>query len=168
VSPFLQTLNNDRRAIMKPDHAEHGPLQHSANRLGYAGLLPQAFALFLVLDGANRYVGLAAGYFYAALILSFLGGLWWGLAAGSPKAERWVYVAAVVPSLLAFATGIPWMNGTSWPGPSLIILGIALIVSLAVDLRLKRLELMSKAMFTLRVRLSLGLGALTLVLGVLA
>jgi Protein of unknown function (DUF3429) len=153
---------------MISDRADQGLLQQSANRLGYAGLVPQALALFLVLDGANRYVGLAAGYFYAALILSFLGGLWWGLAVGSPKAPQWIYVAAVTPSLLAFATGIPWMNGSSWPGPSLIVLSVALVASLAVDLWLKRLGLMSDAMFALRMQLSLGLGALTLALGVLA
>lgn len=148
--------------------SEKIPLQPPATWLGYAGLLPQALALLLTLDGADRYVGLAAGYFYAALILSFLGGLWWGLAAASPKAPRWAFVAAIVPSLLAFATGIPWMIGTTWPGPSLIILALALILSLGVDFRLKQTGLMPDGLFALRVRLSLGLGTLTLALGLLA
>jgi hypothetical protein len=148
--------------------AENASLDRSANWLGYAGLLPQAVALLLVLDGPNRYIGLAAGYFYAALILSFLGGLWWGLAAASRKALPWVYVVSIVPSLLALATGIPWMIGETWPGPSLIVLSIALVGSLKVDLHLKRLGLMGDDLFALRVKLSLGLGALTFALGVLA
>ncbi len=148
--------------------SETTPLQQPARWLGYAGLLPQALALSLGLDDADRYIGLAAGYFYAALILSFLGGLWWGLAAAAEKPPPWVYGAAVVPSLLAFATGVPWMTGATWPGPSLIALAVALVASLLVDFRLKQMGLMTDGMFGLRMRLSLGLGGLTLALGLLA
>ncbi len=153
---------------MRDEHADHARPLQSANWLGYAGLLPQAFALMLGLDEADRYIGLAAGYFYAALILSFLGGLWWGLAAAASRPPPWVYVAAVIPTLLAFFTGVPWMTGTTWPGPSLLILAVALVGSLAVDWRLRRLGLMSDHLFALRVRLSLGLSILTLSLGLLA
>ncbi len=135
---------------------------------GFAGLVPQAIALLLALDDADRYIGLAAGYFYATLILSFLGGLWWGLAAAAAKAPNWVYAAAVMPALLAFGTGYPWMVGEPWPGPSLFFLAMALVASLAVDFRLKRLGLMPEGLYGLRVRLSLGLGVLTLALALLA
>jgi hypothetical protein len=153
---------------MTTERTVDAQLPLSANWLGYAGLLPQALALSLSLNEADRYIGLAAGYFYAALILSFLGGIWWGLAAAAAKPPRWIYAAAVLPSLLAFATGVPWMIGTTWPGPSLIIIGLALVIALAVDLRLKQLGLMSEGLFGLRMRLSLGLGGLTLALGLLA
>jgi Protein of unknown function (DUF3429) len=159
---------HDGEPQMTGDHADKTPLQQAAKGLGFAGLLPQSLAVLLALDSASRYVALAAGYFYAALILSFLGGLWWGLAAAASKPPQWSFAAAVGPSLLAFATGVPWMIGTTWPGPSLIVLAVALVASLSVDLRLRRLELMSGDLFALRVRLSLGLGALTLALGLLA
>jgi hypothetical protein len=144
------------------------PLHQPGKWLGYAGLLPQGVALLLGLTDTDRYIGLAAGYFYAALILSFLGGLWWGLAASAEKPPTWVYVAAVLPSILAFGTGYPWMTGETWPGPSLLVLAVALVASLVVDFRLNRMDLMSDALLILRVKLSLGLGALTLALGLLA
>lgn len=136
--------------------------------LGLAGLVPQVVALWATRIEATRYVGLAAGYFYATLILSFLGGIWWGIAASKPGAPRWLYVAAVAPSLVAFASGIPWMNGSPWPGPSLGWLGGAILLTTLVDWRLFALGLVEAGLFKLRVALSLGLGGLTLILAVIA
>ena len=102
----------------------------SARLLGFAGLLPQLICLLAVFDDGTRFIALSAAYFYAALIFSFLGGFWWGLAVASPGAPQWVYGVAVVPSLIAFVSGIPWMIGTTWPGPSLGLLGICLIAAL--------------------------------------
>ena len=78
------------------------------------------------------------GYAYAALILSFLGGLWWGIAASRPNPPEWLWVAAIAPSLIALGSAVPWATGQPWPGPSLLILGVALIGALAVDLVLAR------------------------------
>jgi hypothetical protein len=143
-------------------------LPSAAKNLGFAGLIPQAIALLMALDNTWKFAGLASGYFYAALIFSFLGGLWWGIAISRSDAPQWIFGAAVVPSLLAFASGIPWMIGTGWPGPSLFLLAALMILSLFVDHRLKQLGLISEALFAMRVRLSLGLGALTFALGLLA
>ncbi|UVO53005.1 DUF3429 domain-containing protein [Sphingomonas sp. SUN039] len=140
------------------------PLPRMAAVLGLAGLLPQIAAVLATFSEADRFIGLAAGYFYAALILSFLGGLWWGVAASRKEAPEWLYVAAVAPSLIAFASGIPWMNGTTWPGPSLVLLGIALLLSILVDRALFQLGLIDKNLLGLRLILSPGLGALTLLL----
>jgi len=137
-----------------------------ARALGYAGLLPQVFAVLATFDAETRFIGLAAGYFYAALILSFLGGLWWGVAATSRDAPGWLWAAAIAPSLIAFASGIPWMIGGDWPGPSLIILGVCLIGSLLVDRSLSRGGFVDDRLYRLRVALSLGLGGLTILLGV--
>ena len=58
-----------------------------ARRLGYAGLLPQIAALALFAGGGEwGWVALAAGFAYAALIFSFLGGVWWGQALAMPRA----------------------------------------------------------------------------------
>ena len=139
-------------------------LPRTALVLGIAGLLPQAAAVLATFDEGTRYIGLAAGYFYAALIFSFLGGLWWGVAAARCDAPHWVYAAAIVPSLIAFVSGIPWMTGATWPQPSLWLLGLGLLASIHIDRRLAQLGLIERAMLRLRTGLSLGLGLLTLVL----
>lgn len=133
--------------------------------LGLSGLLPQVAVVAVLLSGdeAGRFTVLALGYAYAALILSFLGGLWWGLAAAaSTRAPPWLWIASVVPSLVALATAWPWTVGLRWPGPSLVVLGVALIAALGVDAALVRMGLAPPGWMRLRVPLSLGLGGLTL------
>lgn len=132
--------------------------------LGIAGLVPQLVALGATFDEATRYVGLAAGYFYAALILSFLGGIWWGVASARDEAPAWLYVAAVIPSLVAFASGIPWMNGSTWPGPSLGLLGLSIMLTALIDRALFRRRLIDARLFYMRVGLSVSLGVTTLAL----
>ena len=139
-------------------------LSFSATFLGLAGLVPQLLCLAAVFDDNTRFIALSAGFLYAAVILSFLGGFWWGLAVASPGAPQWVYGVAVLPSLLAVISGIPWMIGTTWPGPSLALLGIALIAALWIDVRLNRLNIMPDWMLRLRILLSTGLGVTTLAL----
>lgn len=135
-------------------------------KLGYAGLLPQIGVLAVLLSGSQwwRFAALSIGYAYAALILSFLGGMWWGLAARSPeRAPAWIWFAAVAPSLLALATFLPWVFGATWPGPSLAVLGLALVTSLFVDRRLVADDLAPAWWMALRVPLSIGLGLLTII-----
>jgi hypothetical protein len=132
--------------------------------LGIAGLLPQIVALLATFDEANRYIGLAAGFFYAALIFSFLGGLWWGVATTREDAPEWLYIAAVIPSLIAFASGIPWMTGSTWPGPSLGLLGLCILGSALVDRALFNSGLIDRSLMRLRLGLSSGLGLVTLAL----
>ena len=76
--------------------------------LGLAGLLPQFACVAALYLGSEewRYTAQAIAFGYAALIFSFLGGMWWGIAAMAPAAENrrtigWVWVAAVAPSLIA-------------------------------------------------------------------
>lgn len=140
------------------------PLPRVAVVLGIAGLAPQMVAVLATFSEADRYTGLAAGYFYATLIFSFLGGLWWGVAASRADAPQWLYLAAVVPSLIAFASGIPWMVGGTWPGPSLAWLGVAIITAVGVDWALLKRNLINPSLFRLRAGLSTGLGLLTLIL----
>lgn len=141
-----------------------GSLPPLAGRLGFAGLLPQLLALAMLMTGNLewRFAALALAYAYAALILSFLGGLWWGLAARASGPPDWLWIAAVIPSLVALATALPWALAWPWPGPSLVVLGLALIAALAVDLRLVRLGLAPAGWLKLRTPLSTGLGVLTL------
>ncbi len=140
-----------------------------ARALGAAGLLPQLLVLFILLERNNelRFSALSMGYAYAALILSFVGGMWWGLAAKAQKPPAWLWVAAVVPSLVALASAIPWAVGDPWPGPSLILLGLALIAAMGVDWRLQASGIAPPWWLQLRLPLSVGLGTLTLVIGFL-
>lgn len=141
-----------------------------ARLLGYAGLLPQFFVLMsLVLGGPDiRFAALSLGFAYAALIFSFLGGVWWGLAAAASRTPpRWTWVVAVLPSLLALGSAWPWATGEAWPGPSLVVLGLLIMSSALVDLKFKSMGLTPSGWMSLRLPLSLGLGAMTLGAGLL-
>ncbi|MBX7459101.1 DUF3429 domain-containing protein [Qipengyuania sp. 1NDH17] len=138
--------------------------------LGLAGLLPQLGALLVALLGPGdvHEPARALGALYAALIFTFLGGAWWGIAAGAPAAERrgglaWAWVAAVVPSLLAFGLVGAWMLDRLQLEPLLVMLGGGLLMAVAVDVRLGSLA--PRWWMQLRVPLSLILGAATIALG---
>jgi Protein of unknown function (DUF3429) len=133
-----------------------------ALRLGLAGLLPQALAvLMLVENGELRWTAQAMGYGYGALILSFLGGIWWGLALRDSATKPWIYIAAVLPSLIAFATYLPWIVGKAWPQPSLLVLSLCIAASPLVDQKIGGLP---QGWMKLRWTLSLGLAFLTAIL----
>ena len=146
------------------------PTPPLARLLGYAGLLPQAGVLASLLLGGPevRFTALSLGFAYAALIFSFLGGVWWGLAAAARVAvPRWIWAVAVLPSLLALGAAWPWATGQTWPGPSLVVLGVLIMSSAAVDLKLRSLGLTPQGWLALRFPLSIGLGAMTLVAGLI-
>ena len=141
-----------------------GGIPPIARLLGLSGLLPQLAAVALLLSGdpQSRFSALAIAYAYAAIILSFLGGLWWGLAARTDSPPRWLWFASVAPSLIALVTAWPWMVGLRWPGPSLVVLGISLIAALLVDRALVKAGIAPPGWMKLRMPLSLGLGVLTM------
>lgn len=139
---------------------------------GYSGLLPQILAAILFFtDGEYRWTGLAAAYGYAALIFSFLGGIWWGFGMTARKTDAAagpIFILAVAPSLIAFATYLPWIWGWEWPGPSLAWVGIFLIASPLADRWLQHRCHLPAGWMKLRWHLSLGLGGLTLLLAFMA
>lgn len=142
------------------------PLTPAARRLGYAGLLPQIACLAFALSGHEwRFVALAGGFAYAAAIFSFLGGVWWGQALTSGRGGAGPYLVAVMPSLIAVALFLPWSFGWEWPGPALMYLGVFILISPLVD---RALGYASRDFMRLRIHLSVGLGVLTVVLGIVA
>lgn len=141
-------------------------LSPTARVLGYAGLLPQIFCVAMVVTGHEwRFSALAGGYAYAAAIFSFLGGVWWGQAVQSGRASAGAYALAVMPSLLAVALFLPWTFGWEWPGPALMYLGALILGSPLID---RALGFAAPDFMRLRWHLSLGLGLLTIALGLLA
>lgn len=152
------------------DSRAAGGVPPLAMLLGHAGLLPPAACVVAIAGGdpAIRFSALALLFAYVAVILSFLGGLWWGFAAREgARAPRWLWIAAVVPSLVAVAAAWPWAVGLSWPGPSLVALGVAVFLTLMVDRRLVTLGIAPSDWMRLRVPLSLGLGTLSILGAVL-
>jgi hypothetical protein len=137
-----------------------------ARLLGYSGLLPQILCLALILAGHEwRYSALAGGFAYAAAIFSFLGGVWWGQAVQSGRATTGAYLIAVMPSLLAVALFLPWTFGWEWPGPAMLYLGALIALSPLID---RALGFAARDFLRLRWHLSLGLGGLTITLGLMA
>jgi F0F1-type ATP synthase assembly protein I len=134
--------------------------------LGYAGLLPKAICLAMVVTGHEwRYSALAGGFAYGAAIFSFLGGVWWGQTLASGRASAGAYVLAVMPSLLAVALFLPWTFGWEWPGPALFYLGALIALSPMID---RALGFAAPDFLRLRWHLSLGLGAMSIALGMVA
>ncbi len=143
-------------------------LEGRARWLGYAGLLPQMLAVVLLTDPTLRWTAMAGGFGYAAIIFSFLGGVWWGIGVSNPQAPRWIYLAAVMPSLLAFAAYLPWIFGWNWPGPSLVALALLLLLSPVIDHEIGLTIALPDGWLALRRTLSFGLAWLTAALAVVA
>ena len=140
-------------------------LPDNARWLGLAGLLPQIAAVAAVIHGGEaRWTALALSFGYAALIFSFLGGVWWGLALAAPRVPRWTFAVSVLPSLIALALWYPWMVGDTWPGPELVVLGALIAGSPLVD---RAIGFAPLGWMALRWQLSLGLGGLTMVVGLI-
>jgi Protein of unknown function (DUF3429) len=134
--------------------------------LGYAGLFPQMFCLALLFTGdENRWFALTGGFGYAAMIFSFLGGIWWGQAMTRADSPAWISVVAIGPSLISFAAYMPWALGWEWPGPSLVILGLCISASPLIDRKIGRIVPFSAQCINMRWILSVCLGGMTVILG---
>ncbi len=135
--------------------------------LGLAGLVP--FWVLAALMSTNSILGMTRSQIglalvaYAAVIVSFLGGIRWGLATGGPKpTSAQHYQMAVVPSLVAWATlALPIE-------PALLILGVFTLVLGPVDRRLVTEGLAPPWYGRLRLILSTGAGGALLLAGFLA
>lgn len=139
--------------------AESKGLNPIAERLGYLGLLPFVLGtllVWLVREDAHPYVTAMLSS-YAAVIISFLGGIHWGLAMRQSIPSPQPFVWGVVPSLGAWiAVVMPAYAG-------LVVHGVLLIVCYLVDRR-SYPALGAGAWLTLRFRLS-AVAALSCFLG---
>jgi hypothetical protein len=118
-------------------------------RLGYAGLIPfvlGALLVWIVHAEAHPYTTAALSA-YAAVIVSFLGGIHWGVAFRESDPPLSLFVWGVVPSLVA------WIAVLMPPSAGLVIHGAMLAVCYAVDRRIYPQYGLSRWL-TLRFRLS--------------
>ncbi|WP_267414307.1 MULTISPECIES: DUF3429 domain-containing protein [unclassified Sphingomonas] len=142
--------------------------------LGYAGLLPQIAALATCFFDSGASVGARFAFGYGVLILSFIGGIWWGFAMRTPPAEEdshpqtAVSSIAVVPSLVAALLILLLIAGTIPLNWGLVALGSVILTTLLVDRQLVAWELTPTSWMSLRVPLSVGLGTLTILCGVIS
>ena len=147
-----------------------GRLPSLARWLGPAGLAPQILLAAVVLGLPVQFSSPASGLalIYSALILSFVGGAWWGLAARQQgRIPSWIWLAAVAPSLIAFAAIGAGTIGRS-PGRGLTITGASLIAALGVDFKMVAIGLCPVGWLRLRGPLSIGLGGLTMLIAAVA
>jgi len=142
----------------------------AATLLGAAGLLPLILALFVRLAGGvypDTPIPIVLGGLalsYAALILSFLGGIWWGVAAtrATPEQMPKLMGVAVVPSLIAWlVVAMAW----NFPATASTTLGVTITLTPLVDRWLAQRGLVPAWWMKFRLPLSLALGALVLGLG---
>ena len=111
------------------------PLHKTIEQLGYAGLIPfvlLAALMWLVEPGLLPFVSIAL-VGYAAVIVSFLGGVHWGIGfmqgAAAPRVH---FVWGVVPSLLV------WLALLMSADAALLSLALMVVLCYGVDSKLYR------------------------------
>ncbi len=143
-----------------------GSVGESPLILGYAGLLPQAAASATCVFGGTGDLGPMFAFGYATLILSFLGGIWWGFAMRSAEDQGRIAIWSVLPSL--FGAGLILLSiahilSLAW---ALVLLGSAVMMTLLIDRRLVERHIAPTGWMAMRIPLSIGLGVLTILCGI--
>lgn len=124
--------------------------QVSPQALGFGGLAPFVILAALTLVGPAGWKswvseGLVA---YGAVILSFLGGITWGLAVTRERARDPLYLASMAPFFAGWiALLVPVFAG-------LLLLMVAFLGALANDFLLRRAGLAPGWFFSLRLTLT--------------
>lgn len=139
----------------------------TARMLGFAGLVPQLLALLLIATRIDAALGTLLAFGYAVLIVSFLGGIWWGIAMQDGRGQPRIAAIAVLPTLVGFGLMIARILGLR-SDLALVMLGIVVLLTLLIDRMLVSRDRAPPGWMGLRVPLSLGLGALTILAGAIA
>ncbi len=122
--------------------------------LGFAGLIPPAGLTIVALLDLGLFAPSTPGFVltYAAVILSFLGGTWWGFVSRSDRPGLGLLAISVLPALGGWAAIFSFQ-----PPAALFALAFALLAALAVDAYLTQRRLAPRWWMRLRLPLSLGL-----------
>jgi hypothetical protein len=122
--------------------------------LGFAGLIPPVVLTAVALLDLGLFAPSTPGFVltYAAIILGFLGGSWWGFASREER-PRWLLLGiSVVPALAGWAAIFSFQ-----PPAALFALAVALLAALAMDALLVGKKLAPTWWLRLRVPLSVVL-----------
>ena len=140
---------------MKDESENSNGIPALALWLGVSGLLPFVVVACLSFFGApvSSATAVYALIAYGAVILSFLGGVHWGVAltrgqTNGPASQAVWYLISVAPSLVA------WLALLLAPVPGLLILAVSFLVMIMVDVHAARVEQVPIWYPRLRVRLS--------------
>jgi hypothetical protein len=122
--------------------------------LGLAGLIPPVGLTAGALLDLGLFAPSMPGFVltYAAIILSFLGGTWWGFVSRSDQPGWGLLGLSVLPALAGWAAIFSFQ-----PPAALFSLALALLVALVVDASLVQQRLAPSWWMRLRVPLSAGL-----------
>lgn len=139
----------------------------AARMLGFAGLLPQLLALLLTATRIDPAMGSMMALAYAVLIVSFLGGIWWGFAMRTDARQPQLAFLAVAPTIVAFSLVVARLVGlrADW---SLVAIAVVLMLTLVVDRLFVEDGVAPPGWMGLRVPLTVGLAVLTLATGAVA
>ena len=135
------------------------PQPNTAERLATLGLVPfvlGALLIWVVDERAHGYVTLALSV-YAALVVSFLGGIHWGVGFAQAEPASSLFIWGVVPAALS------WVAVMMPANAGLVVNAVMLIACYAVDRKVYP-ALGLQRWLTLRFRLS-ALAALCCFLG---
>ena len=160
-----KTTANRSHFVASDARATATTVEPMTRMLGFAGLLPQMLAAALCASGDPYGMGHMLAFGYSALVLSFVGGIWWGFAMRRESGQAELAALSVVPSLvgllllLAMAAFLP----TGW---ALVAVGSAIIGSLLVDRWLEASGDAPPGWLRFRQPLSIALGVLTIVAGI--
>ena len=146
--------------MMRSDTPTPTALPAPVRLLGLAGILPQLACLVLALASGGQWAG-QAGLAYAALILSFLGGLWWMAALLAGLRDATPFTLAVLPSLIGWAALL-------LPAGGLILVALCLLASPLVDRHLARRVALPPGWIAFRWQMATGLGLASLALALVA
>jgi hypothetical protein len=157
-------------AVRQPQRGESESVAAlTAATLGYVGLLPFYAALGAIWlgEGSSVEAGWRALIGYAAVILSFVGAVHWGLVLNAaPHLSRLVRPAMLwgsLPALIAAATLLLQLRG----GAAMLLLAAGFSGQFVADRRAERAGLCPGWYLSLRGRLTVAV-LLALVLGLLA
>ena len=150
---------------------ESGKVPMAAVALGASGLVLPAVAIVARLTAGTppdtplpAFLMLMA-FMSASLILSFLGGIWWGVAIGrGADGFGGLLALAIAPTVVALA--IAALSGW-FPKAGAVALGVAIVATLAVDRGLQKRGLVPAWWLRLRAPLSLALGMMTAAMALL-
>jgi hypothetical protein len=130
------------------------PVPLPALLLGFAGLIPPVVLTAVALLDLGLFAPSTPGFVltYAAIILSFLGGTWWGFASKEERPSWLLLGISVLPALAGWAAIFSFQ-----PPAALFALAGALVLTLVVDGLLTAWRLAPGWWMRLRVPLSVGL-----------